>query len=143
MSSPLDQKKNFFSKIFWNVGEWWINLIFYFPENIQAMLNKHIPMVTRSLTKIMSHLDDLQSIADYLELLGKIHHQSGIQVREMILNTSSFIFLLLYDSSVGYFIFFTNIEKSTYFLMHFLDIFNFYKYFFKIAHFKFFWMHSP
>ena len=87
-------------------------------------------MVTRSLTKIMSHLDDLQSIADYLELLGKIHHQSGIQVREMILNTSSFIFHLLYDSSVGYFIFFTNIEKSTYFLMHFLDIFNFYKYFF-------------
>ena len=91
------------------------------------MLNKHIPMVTRSLTKIMSHLDDLQSIADYLELLGKIHHQSGIQVREMILNTSSFIFHLLYDSSVGYFIFFTNIEKSTYFFMHFLDIFNIYK----------------
>ena len=37
-----------------------------------------------------------------------------------------------------YFILFTNIEKSMYFFMHFLDIFNFHKYFVKIAHFKFF-----
>ena len=58
-------------------------VFFYFPENLQAILNRHIPVVTRSLTKIMSHLDDLQSVADYLELLGKIHHQSGIQVREI------------------------------------------------------------
>ena len=39
--------------------------------------------------------------------------------------------------------FFTNIEKLKYFLMHFLDIFNFEKYFFKTVHFKKFLMHSP
>ena len=83
MSSPYTKN---FENIFWNVDDKLIVFfysIFYIPENIQAMLNKHIPVVTRSLTKIMNHLEDLQSVADYLELLGKIHHQSGIQVREI------------------------------------------------------------
>ena len=45
---------------------------------------------------------------------------------------------------VMYFIFLTNIEKLTYFLIHFLDIFKFLKYFFEnFTHFKkfnvFFW----
>ena len=80
MSSPLRRK---ISKISFEMLNDKLIVVFYFPENLQAILNRHIPVVTRSLTKIMSHLDDLQSVADYLELLGKIHHQSGIQVREI------------------------------------------------------------
>ena len=51
---------------------------------------------------------------------------------------------MYFFQNIWYFIFLTNIEKLTYFLIHFLDIFKFFKYFFEnFTHFKkfnvFFW----
>ena len=45
-------------------------------------LQRHVPKVARALSKILSHVDDLNSIGDYLKILGKIHHQNGIKVRK-------------------------------------------------------------
>lgn len=43
-------------------------------------LARHVPRVSRAMIKILSKLDDLDSVIDYLKVLGKIHHQNGIQV---------------------------------------------------------------
>ena len=43
-------------------------------------LQRHVPKVARALSKIITHVDDLNSIGDYLKILGKIHHQNGIKV---------------------------------------------------------------
>ena len=45
------------------------------------MLQKHIPRVSRALVKVLTHVDNLQSVAEYLEVLGRIHHKVGIQVQ--------------------------------------------------------------
>ncbi len=50
-------------------------------------LQRHIPRVGRALTKILSKVDDLSSVLDYLQILGKIHHQNGIQVSKLSSST--------------------------------------------------------
>lgn len=45
------------------------------------MLQKHIPRVSRSIRKVIKNLDNPELVTDYLQVLGKIHHQNGIQVR--------------------------------------------------------------
>ena len=53
----------------------------YISENVNSMLQKHIPRVSRALVKVLTHVDNLQSVAEYLEVLGRIHHKIGIQVQ--------------------------------------------------------------
>ena len=43
-------------------------------------LAKHIPKVARAIVKVLARADDLNSVADYMKVLGKIHSQNGIQV---------------------------------------------------------------
>ena len=44
-------------------------------------LKRHIVKVARALAKVASNVHDLDSIMDYLQVLGKLHHQHGMQVR--------------------------------------------------------------
>ena len=57
-------------------------------------LQRHVPKVARALSKILSHVDDLNTIGDYLKILGKIHHQNGIKVCK---NKGTGIWLLQYN----------------------------------------------
>ena len=43
-------------------------------------LRRHIVKVARALAKVASNVHDLDSIMDYLQVLGKLHHQHGMQV---------------------------------------------------------------
>ena len=55
--------------------------LFFFSESVQSMLQKHIPRVSRALSKVLASIDDLYSVAEYLEALGRTHHQIGVNVR--------------------------------------------------------------
>ena len=44
-------------------------------------LQKHIPKVSRAITKVVNHVENLDQVAGYLEMLGKIHQQIGIEVK--------------------------------------------------------------
>ncbi len=43
-------------------------------------LQRHIPRVSRAITKVVNHVENLDHVAGYLEMLGKIHQQIGIEV---------------------------------------------------------------
>ena len=43
-------------------------------------LQRHIPRVSRAITKVVNHVENLDQVAGYLEMLGKIHQQIGIEV---------------------------------------------------------------
>ena len=45
-----------------------------------SVLQRHIPIVTRAITKAVRKVDDLDSIVDYLKVVGTLHVQHGIQV---------------------------------------------------------------
>ena len=46
---------------------------------------KHIARVARALTKVVNHVDRLEAVADYLSMLGKIHHQIGVEAYEILI----------------------------------------------------------
>ena len=43
-------------------------------------LQRHIPRVSRAITKVINHVENLDQVTGYLEMLGKIHQQIGIEV---------------------------------------------------------------
>jgi hypothetical protein len=43
-------------------------------------LQRHIPRVSRAITKVVNHVENLDQVTGYLEMLGKIHQQIGIEV---------------------------------------------------------------
>ena len=47
-------------------------------------LKRHIVRVARALAKVASNVHDLEAVMDYLQVLGKLHHQHGIQVSQTL-----------------------------------------------------------
>ena len=43
-------------------------------------LQRHIPRVSRAITKVINHVENLDQVTGYLEMLGKIHQQIGVEV---------------------------------------------------------------
>ena len=88
----------------------------------------------------------LSPIFWWWQLLNKLyapHNKQRAKIRGKIIHSEE-VFRATISTHITYFIFLTNIEKLTYFLIHFLDIFKFLKYFFEnFTHFKkfnvFFW----
>lgn len=52
--------------------------LFLFP-GLNA-LQRHVPRVSRAITKVVKLMDRPANAAEYLQVLGKIHHQMGITV---------------------------------------------------------------
>lgn len=48
-------------------------------------LQRHVPRVSRAITKVVKLMDRPANAAEYLQVLGKIHHQMGITVQELSL----------------------------------------------------------
>ena len=53
-------------------------------HTVQHPFWKHLTKVARALNKVIQHLGDLDFVKDYLQVLGKIHHQLEIKVRDNI-----------------------------------------------------------
>ena len=47
---------------------------------VQHPLWKHLNKVSRAVAKVVANLEDLENVRDYLQVLGKIHHQAGVKV---------------------------------------------------------------
>ena len=45
-------------------------------------LQRHIPRVSRAITKVINHVENLDQVTGYLEMLGKIHQQIGVEVNK-------------------------------------------------------------
>ena len=43
-------------------------------------LQRHIPRVSRAIVKVVNNVEHLDHVAAYLEMLGKIHQQIGVEV---------------------------------------------------------------
>eukprot|EP00095_Tigriopus_kingsejongensis_P008926 maker-scaffold199_size265817-snap-gene-0.11 protein:Tk08926 transcript:maker-scaffold199_size265817-snap-gene-0.11-mRNA-1 annotation:"globin x" len=41
-------------------------------------LQRHVPRVARAVVKVVSHVENLDDVLDYLECVGKIHQKNGI-----------------------------------------------------------------
>lgn len=69
--------------------------LFFIISASGDVLQRHIPKVKRVIVKVIRNIDDLDSIADYLQVMGKLHYQQGIQVRQKkAFNTISKMFVL-------------------------------------------------
>ena len=55
-------------------------LVFFCSPTDGGTLKRHIVRVARALAKVASNVHDLDSVMDYLQVMGKLHHQHGIQV---------------------------------------------------------------
>lgn len=60
-------------------------------DNAVGVLQRHIPRVSRALAKVVTHVDNLESVTEYLKVLGKIHHQNGILNHEMLVIGPHFV----------------------------------------------------
>ena len=47
-------------------------------------LQRHIPRVSRAITKVINHVENLDQVTGYLEMLGKIHQQIGVEVNKFL-----------------------------------------------------------
>lgn len=61
----------------------------YSTEN--NALPRHIQRVSRAFSKVFSKVDDLDSVKDYLHILGKIHQRNGIENHEMLVMGPHFV----------------------------------------------------
>jgi len=50
---------------------------------VQHPFWKHLVKVARAIAKVVSHINDLDYVKDYLQVLGKIHHQADIQEEDL------------------------------------------------------------
>ena len=58
----------------------WINLFSGVGLASTNGLQRHIPRVSRAITKVVNSIENLDRVSRYLEMLGKIHQQIGIEV---------------------------------------------------------------
>ena len=54
---------------------------------VQHPLWKHLNKVSRALAKVVANLEDLENVRDYLQVLGKIHHQAGVKVSKKLMRS--------------------------------------------------------
>ena len=81
-------------KLFRKVYDMWVGAYENFYDNILIGsiyfsgvglastngLQRHIPRVSRAITKVVNSIENLDRVSRYLEMLGKIHQQIGIEV---------------------------------------------------------------
>ena len=53
--------------------------------------HRHITRVSRAISKVVNHVDNLDAVSDYLKMLGKIHHQIGVEVHEVMMLGAFFV----------------------------------------------------
>ena len=44
-------------------------------------MQRHIPKVARAISKIVSNLESIGKVVEYIQIMGKLHYQNGIKVR--------------------------------------------------------------
>ncbi len=49
-------------------------------SSASSVLHRHVPAVNRALGKVVRHADRLGEVAEYLRVMGRLHHQRGVHV---------------------------------------------------------------
>ena len=61
------------------------------------MLQRHVPSVARAVAKVARNANNLRSVAEYLKVMGRLHHQRGVHV-----SLTKMGFIILNEYSLRY-----------------------------------------
>ena len=50
------------------------------PAQAASVLQRHVPSVARSVAKVARNARNLGAVAEYLKVMGRLHHQRGVHV---------------------------------------------------------------